>query len=150
VGAGPDLDLVRRLAGADRGLAVLATTRPDGSVHTSVVNAGVLDHPVTGVPCVGLVARGDARKLAHFRRTGRAAVVFRAGWEWVAVEGPVELIGPADPREGFPPEGLPGLLRAVFRAAGGTHDDWDEYDRIMADEGRTAVLVEPARITGNG
>ena len=85
-----DLDLVRRLAAADRGLAVLATTRPDGTVHTSVVNAGVLDHPLTGVPSVGLVARGDASKLAHLRRAGRAAVVFRAGWEWVSVEGPVE------------------------------------------------------------
>jgi PPOX class probable F420-dependent enzyme len=148
--AGPDLDLVRRLVAADQGLAVLATTRPDGSVHTSLVNAGVLDHPVTGAPCVGLVARGNARKLAHFRRTGRAAVVFRAGWEWVSVEGPVELIGPADPREGFPPRDLPGLLRAVFRSAGGTHDDWDTYDRVMAAEGRTAVLVDPVRITGNG
>jgi PPOX class probable F420-dependent enzyme len=150
MGTGPDLDLVRRLVGADQGLAILATTRPDGTVHTSVVNAGVLDHPVTGAPCVGLVARGDARKLAHFRRTGRAAVVFRAGWEWVSVEGPVELIGPSDAREGFPPERLPGLLRDIFRAAGGTHDDWAEYDRVMAAEGRTAVLVEPARITGNG
>jgi hypothetical protein len=37
----------------------------------------------------------------------------------------------------------------VFTAAGGTHDDWDEYDRVMAAEGRTAVLVEPARILGN-
>lgn len=146
---GPDLDLVRRLVAADQGLAVLATTRPDGSVHTSVVNAGVLDHPVTGRPCVGLVARGDARKLAHFRRTGRAAVVFRAGWEWVSVEGPVELIGPGDARDGFPPGELPGLLRAVFRAAGGTHDDWAAYDRAMAAEGRTAVLVDPVRITGN-
>ena len=145
-----DLDLVRRLAAADRGLAVLATTRPDGTVHTSVVNAGVLDHPVTGVPSVGLVARGDARKLAYLRRAGRAAVVFRAGWEWVSVEGPVELIGPSDPRDGFPPAELPGLLRDVFRAAGGTHDNWEEYDRVMADEGRTAVLVDPARITGNG
>jgi PPOX class probable F420-dependent enzyme len=149
VGTGPDLDLVRRLAGADQGLAVLATTRPDGSVHTSVVNAGVLDHPVTGAPCVGLVARGNARKLAHFRRTGRAAVVFRAGWEWVSVEGPVDLIGPNDPREGFATGELPGLLRAVFRAAGGTHDDWDAYDRVMAAEGRTAVFVDPVRITGN-
>jgi PPOX class probable F420-dependent enzyme len=149
MGPGPDLDLVRRLVGADQGLAVLATTRPDGTVHTSVVNAGVLDHPVTAAPCVGLVARGDARKLAHFRRTGRAAVVFRAGWEWVAVEGPVELIGPADAREGFPPAELPGLLRDIFRAAGGTHDNWEEYDRVMAAEGRTAVLVDPARITGN-
>jgi PPOX class probable F420-dependent enzyme len=150
MGTGPDLDLVRRLVGADQGLAVLATTRPDGTVQASVVNAGVLDHPVTGGRCVGLVARGDARKLAHFRRTGRAAVVFRAGWEWVAVEGPVELIGPGDAREGFPPAELPGLLRDIFRAAGGTHDNWEEYDRVMAAEGRTAVLVDPARITGNG
>jgi PPOX class probable F420-dependent enzyme len=150
MGTSADLDLVRRLAAGDRGLAVLATTRPDGTVHTSVVNAGVLDHPVTGAPCVGLVARGDARKLVHLRRTGRAAVVFRAGWEWVSIEGPVDLIGPADAREGFPAGGLPGLLRDVFRAAGGTHDNWAEYDRVMADEGRTAVLVDPARITGNG
>ena len=147
--AGPDLDLVRRLAAADQGLAVLATTRPDGSVHTSLVNAGVLDHPVTGAPCVGLVARGDAGKLAHLQKTGRAAVVFRAGWEWVSVEGPVELIGPGDHHGGFAPEGLPGLLRAIFSAAGGTHDDWVEYDRVMASEGRTAVLVDPVRITGN-
>jgi hypothetical protein len=41
-------------------------------------------------------------------------------------------------------------LRAVFTAAGGTHDDWDEYDRVMAAERRTAVLIEPARITSNG
>ena len=143
-----DLDLVRRLAAADNS-AVLATTRPDGTVHASVVSAGVLDHPVTGAPCVGLVALGGARKLAHLRRSGRAAVVFRSGWEWVAVEGPVELIGPADAREGFAPADVPGLLRDVFRAAGGTHDDWAEYDRVMAEEGRTAVLVEPARITTN-
>jgi hypothetical protein len=38
----------------------------------------------------------------------------------------------------------------VFTAAGGTHDDWAEYDRAMAAERRTAVFVEPARISGNG
>ena len=66
----------------------------------------------------------------------------------VSVEGPVELIGPHDAREGFPSAELPGLLRDIFRAAGGTHDNWEEYDRVMAAEGRTAVLVDPARITG--
>ena len=40
------------------------------------------------------------------------------------------------------------LLRDVFRAAGGTHDDWDEYDRAMADDGRLAVFVAPGRILG--
>ena len=37
-----DLDLVRRLAAADRGLAIIATTRADGSVQSSLVNAGLL------------------------------------------------------------------------------------------------------------
>jgi PPOX class probable F420-dependent enzyme len=145
-----DLDLVRRLSAAEHGLAVVATTRPDGTVHASVVNAGVLDDPVTGRPCVGLVAQGRARKLSYLRRAGRAAVVFRAGWEWVTVEGPVRLAGPDDLLADLTPEAQAGLLRAIFTAAGGTHDDWDEYDRVMAEEGRTAVLVEPARITSNG
>ena len=56
-----DLDLVRRLVAADHGLAVVATTRADGSVHASVVNAGVLDDPLTGVPVVGFVARRRRR-----------------------------------------------------------------------------------------
>lgn len=145
-----DIDLVRRLVAADHGLAVVATTRGDGTVHASLVNAGVLDDPVTGEPCVGLVARGDARKLALLRRAGRATVVFRAGWEWVAVEGPVRLAGPDDRPDGFDAANLPALLRDVFAAAGGTHDDWDEYDRVMAAEGRTAVLVDPQRISSNG
>ena len=37
-----------------------------------------------------------------------------------------------------------------FAAAGGSHEDWDEYDRVMAAEHRTAVFVHPTRITGVG
>jgi hypothetical protein len=40
------------------------------------------------------------------------------------------------------------LLRDIFTAAGGTHDDWDTYDRVMATERRVAVLVEPERVYG--
>jgi PPOX class probable F420-dependent enzyme len=145
--ASADLDLVRRLASAEHGLAIVATARHDGSVHTSLVNAGVLDHPVTGAPVVGLVVQGGTLKLRLMRANGRANVVFRTGWEWVSVEGPVEVIGPQDPVDGVD---VPALLRAVFRAAGGAHDDWAEYDRVMAAEQRAAVLVEPARITTNG
>ncbi len=141
-----DLDLVRRLAAADRGLAIIATTRADGSVQSSLVNAGVLDHPVTGEPVVGIVVAGAALKLRLLRRSGRAAVTFRAGWEWVAVEGPVTMIGPDDPAAGVD---LPPLLRAIFTAAGGTHDDWDEFDRVMAAEARVGVFVAPARISSN-
>jgi PPOX class probable F420-dependent enzyme len=144
-----DLDLVRRLGAADHGLVVVATTRRDGSVHASVVNAGVLDDPVTDRPVVGFVAGGSALKLTLLRRTGRATVVFRAGWEWVAVEGPVRLIGPDDGSAELAPGRLPQLLRDVFTAAGGTHDDWAEFDRVMAAERRAAVLIEPARLTSN-
>ncbi len=144
-----DLDLVRRLGATEHGLVVVATTRPDGTVHASVVNAGVLPDPVGGHPCVGLVARADARKLAHMRRSGRATVVFRSGWEWVAVEGPVRVAGPDDPLAGLGPDDVRTLLRDIFVAAGGTHDDWGEYDQVMARERRTAVLVEPERIVSN-
>jgi PPOX class probable F420-dependent enzyme len=145
-----DLDLVRRLVAADHGLAIVATTRDEGTVHTSLVNAGVLAHPGHGEAVVGLVVRGSSLKARLLRRAGRAAVTFRSGWEWVAVEGPVELIGPDDPSDAVAPREVPDLLRAVFRAAGGTHDDWDEYDRVMASERRLAVLVTPARIVSNG
>jgi PPOX class probable F420-dependent enzyme len=143
------LEPARRLGAAEHGLAVVSTTRADGSVQSSVVNAGVLAHPSGGAEVVGLVVRGSALKLRHLRRRPRATVVFRSGWEWVAVEGPVELAGPDDPLAGLDPEDLRRLLRDVFTAAGGTHDDWDTYDRVMAEERRAAVLVRPERVYGN-
>ena len=59
---------------------------------------------------------------------------------------PRELIGPDDPHPEVDDERLRLLLREVFSAAGGTHDDWDAYDRTMRDERRTAVLVTPTRL----
>ena len=41
------------------------------------------------------------------------------------------------------------LLRAIFTAAGGEHDDWDEYDRTMAEQRRAAVLIRPDRVYSN-
>ena len=41
------------------------------------------------------------------------------------------------------------LLREVFHAAGGVHDDLEEYDRAMAQEERVVVCVTPERILGN-
>ena len=144
-----DLDLARALVAQDNGLAVLATTRADGTVQASVVNGGVLPHPVDGTPVVGVVAGGGTAKLGNLRDRPRACAVFRAGWNWAAVEGPVDLLGPDDPFEGVDAEGVRLLLREVFTAAGGTHDDFDTYDRVMAAERRTAVLIRPARISGN-
>ena len=78
---------------------------------------------------------------------GRSAtVVGRAAWEWVAAEGPADLAGPDDRLGDLDADRVRVLLRQIFAAAGGTHDDWDTYDRVMAQERRTAVLVTPERV----
>ena len=41
------------------------------------------------------------------------------------------------------------LLREIFTAAGGTHEDWDAYDQVMAGERRAAVLLSPDRVYSN-
>ncbi len=143
------LRLVREYGGADRWLAVLVTLRPDGQPSASVVNAGVLPHPVGGFAAVAFVARGGTAKLANLRRDPHATLVFRSGWEWVAVRGPVELAGPDDPLPGIGPDRLPQLLRDIYQAAGGDHHDLTEYDRVMAAERRAAVLLRPQQFTTN-
>ena len=139
-----DLDPVRRIVTQESGLASVAVVRADGTPHTSLVNAGVLDHPVTGTPVVGYVTYGPV-KLRNLRARPATSILWRAGWRWAGVDGPSELVGPGDTGA----EELRLLLRAIFTAAGGTHDDWDTYDRVMRAEGRVAVLVEPVRVYGN-
>ena len=143
-----DLAAFATLVPLDHGLVVVSTSRADGSIQSSVVNAGVLDHPVTGRPVVGLVAMAASQRLRNLRSRPRATVVIRAGWRWAGVEGRTELAGPDDHLEGVDGEGLRLLLRRIFLAAGGTHDNWEEYDRVMADERRVAVLVHPERTYG--
>jgi PPOX class probable F420-dependent enzyme len=133
----------------DHGLCVVVTRRSDLTPQSSVVNAGVLAHPLTGLPVVGFVAAGRSRKLVHLRADPTISVVIRAGWQWVAVDGRAELIGPDDPHPDVDDERLRLLLREIFTAAGGTHDDWDTYDRVMQEERRTAVLVVPGRVYSN-
>lgn len=140
-----DLAPFEELVPLDHGLSVVVTRRADHTPHTSVVNAGVLPHPVTGDRTVAFVAGGGTRKLTHLRADPTIAVVVRAGWRWAAVEGGAQLVGPDDPHPEVDDEGLRLLLRNIFTAAGGTHDDWGAYDRAMRDERRTAVLVAPTR-----
>src|SRR4051812_18308872 len=123
-----DLTGFSRLVAADQGLCVVSTARADGSVQSSVVNAGVLRHPVNGHEGVGFVVREGAHKLANLRARPRATIVVRVGWQWATAEGPVEIAGPADALPGLTGDGLRTLLRAIFTAAGGSHDDWAAYD----------------------
>ena len=144
-----DIEEARAYLAKENGLATVSTVQSDGRVLSSVVNCGVIDHPVTGATCVAFVSAGGAARLGHVRRGSQVTIAIRRGWTWRSVTGPADLIGPEDLPNGIDAEALRLLLREVFQAAGGTHDDFDEYDRAMATEGRVAVLVAPDRILGN-
>ncbi len=137
------------LAGREQFLAVVSTLRADGTIQTSIVNAGVLADPDSGQDGVAFVTYGRA-KLANLRARPQITITFRAGWQWAAVEGVARIVGPDDQPEDLDDERLRLLRRAVFTAAGGTHDDWAEYDRVMAEQRRAVVLVAPTRIYSNG
>jgi PPOX class probable F420-dependent enzyme len=138
------------LAAAESGLAVISTVRADGTVQASLVNVGLLPHPAGGQPVLGFTTYGKV-KLANLRARPQLAVTFRNGWRWATVEGRAELAGPDDVQPWLADgDQLRLLLREVFTAAGGTHDNWDEYDRVMAKERRAVVLIEPSRVYSNG
>jgi len=138
------------LASAESGLAVVSTVRADGTVQASLVNVGVLPHPATGQPSLGFTTYGKV-KLANLRARPQLAVTFKNGWQWATVEGRAELAGPDDPQSWLvDADQLRLLLREVFTSAGGTHDNWPEYDRVMANERRAVVLIAPTRVYSNG
>jgi PPOX class probable F420-dependent enzyme len=145
----PDLDDVTDLAAKNGHLAVVATTRGDGTVQASLVNAGVSTHPTTGNPVLSFVAIGGGAKLANIRARKNVTATFHLGGQWITVEGAADLVGPDDTELGLGSDQLASLLRTIFTDAGGTHDNWAEYDSTMAAQRRAAVLVNPTRIYSN-
>ncbi len=144
-----DLSTFASLIPLDHGLSVVVTRRADHSPQASVVNAGILRSPLDNTESVAFVAVGKSRKLMNLRADPTISIVARAGWQWAAVEGTATLIGPDDPNPHIDNEQLRLLLREIFTAAGGTHDNWDTYDKTMHEEHRTAVLITPSRTYSN-
>jgi hypothetical protein len=77
-------------------------------------------------------------------------VLFRSGWDWVTVEGSVELCGPEDLRPDSSRDDTLHLIRAIYAAAvGGKEEDWAGLDAMFESEAHTAVLVRPERAYSN-
>ena len=144
MGAAGLADLVS-LAAEENYLVVVSTARADGSIQSSVVNAGPVAHPLDGSPALAFVTYGPA-KLAHLRAR-----------PWADRHRPARLA--LGGRRGHRPDHRPGrpgaggrrgaAAREIFAAAGGTHDDWDGYDAEMRAQGRAAVLLTPTRVYSN-
>ncbi len=144
------IETFRSLLASDTGLATVTTLRADGGPLSSVINTGVISHPASGETVVAFVARGDAARLGHLRRDPRINVLVRREWQWAAIEGIAHLFGPDDADPALEAGGgYQALAREIFRAAGGHHDNWDEYDRVMLDERRCCVLIDIHRAYSN-
>ena len=141
---GPE-DVLHIAVWKESDLTATLPVRPDGKISLPLLN----DVQAAGLTPMQL-ADSLTEKLKKYVASPRVTVVARASWAWAAAEGDAELIGPDDPTAGVDAEGLRLALRAVFVAAGGTHDDWDEYDRAMASERRTIVFVKTDRVYSNG
>ncbi|GAA0448303.1 PPOX class F420-dependent enzyme [Paractinoplanes deccanensis] len=142
---GMTLEQAWELSRQETGLAVVSTLRADQTIQSSLVNTAIVRR---GEPMLAFVTYGKV-KLANLRARPQVTVTFRSGWQWAAVEGRAELAGPDDPRPDIDGEALRLLLREIFTNAGGTHDNWDEYDHVMREQRRTAVLITPSRVYAN-
>jgi PPOX class probable F420-dependent enzyme len=116
--------------------AVVSTIRPSGTVQSTLVNVGLY------ADGVGFIAVGGSRKAYNLERNPACTVTIHHGPYWITVEGKARLYT----WDHTDPETMRHLLRELYVAAGGTHDDWDTYDRVVCAERRTAVVVVPERI----
>ena len=144
-----DIEIFSNYLSEETGLATISTSQVDGRVLSSVVNCGMIEHPLTGDVCVAFVSGSKAARLKHIDRGSQVTISVRRGWAWSSATGTADLIRPEKLPEGIDTEQMRLLLREVFHAAGGVHDDLEEYDRAIAQEKRVVVCVTPERILGN-
>jgi len=112
------------------GRAVLATTRSDGGVQMSPVDA-VIDQDGYAV----LSSRETAIKVKNLRHRPHATLcVFTDAFygPWGYVEGDVEIVSL--------PEAMEGLVD-YYRRAAGEHPDWDDYRVAMERDQRLLIRI---------
>jgi hypothetical protein len=78
------LDEAAHLGAKEQDLAVISTLRADHVIQTSVVNAGVMRHPLLEQQQVLVFVTYGGVKLTNLRARPQVTVTFRSGWQWRA------------------------------------------------------------------
>ena len=120
-------------------VVTFTTFRKDGRPQMSLVTAGRVGD------ALGFTTRRRNAKHYNLLRDPRCALMItNPDWRSFAVlDGDAKLIGQhnTDPKE------LRDALRDVYRSsAGKEHPDWDDFDKAMMDQERSAILLNPSRI----
>ncbi len=123
-------------------VVVFTTFRRDGMPQQSLVTVGELNGGLA------FTTRSRNAKALNLARDVRCAMMLVSPdrRRFAVLDGEAEVLGPHN----LDAEALRLKLREVFTAAGGTHDDWDAYDRAMVEQGRVAITLRPSRIVGHG
>lgn len=124
---------------AQSNVVVFTTFRRDGMPQQSLVTVGKVDGGLA------FTTRSRNAKAYNLARDPRCAIMLvRPDNRGFAVlDGRAEVQGPHNSDA----DSLRLRLRDVYRvAAGKEHPDWDEYDRVMLEEGRVVILLRPDRI----
>ncbi len=136
----PSLDDLHPLLDQSR-VVVFTTYRRDGMPQQSLVTVGELNGGLA------FTTRSRNAKAYNLARDPRCAMMLVSSDRrtFAVLDGEAEVLGPHN----LDGEALRLKLREVFQAAGGQHEDWDEYDRAMLEQRRVAVTLRPARIVGH-
>ncbi len=121
---------------------VIATRRPNGATHSSIVVVGAYEG---NAAFVSVYPR--SQKIRNLRRDPNCTVLgVTDHWrEWVSVEGQATLFD----YNNMDAEEMRVMLREVYMACSHTeHPDWEEYDQAMIDQEAVIVLVKPERVYG--
>lgn len=120
---------------------VLATVRRDGRPQLSNIIYGVREDDTIAIS----VTDGRA-KTKNLRRDPRASlyVVGDSFWAYVVVDAAADL----SPVAAEPGDAVVEELVDLYRSLRGEHPDWDEYRRVMVEEGRLVLRLRPERAYG--
>lgn len=121
---------------------VIATRRPNGATHSSIVVCGAYDGNAAFVSVYP-----KSQKIRNLRRDPNCTVLaVTDDWrQYAVIEGQARLLDYSN----MDAEEIRVMLREVYMACSDTeHPDWDEYDQAMIEQDAVIVLVEPERVYG--
>ena len=122
-------------------MAVFSTFRRNGAAQLSIVTAGLYGD---GVAFTTTANRAKHRNLERDPRC--TLLVSHPEWRpFLVIEGTAAALT----QENTETEELRAAFREVYRAAAGKeHPDWEEYDRVMVEDGRVIIMVRPEHVYG--